>query len=223
MLKKIISTSLFVSLFSNPVLADHHEHHHDHSNHHHNMKMNFHYHKMDESTIKMMKENYDSAKILFNKGIELIKDGDKKSSVEQMLKGLELVKMSMDISYHPAMKMMLMPYKKEECSACKLNKNEDKSKMKKEHECKECTLKRKEHEDFAKKLGYSKEEHEKMSKDLNDITVLVMNTANKMIQEGNKENNILKIENGAKLSKEAFMIHHKNKMMHIEKEVIIKK
>ncbi|GIW23157.1 MAG: hypothetical protein KatS3mg068_2164 [Candidatus Sericytochromatia bacterium] len=224
MLKKFISSSLIFSLLINPVLAHerYQKHNHDeHHEHHHDMKMNFHYHKMDENTIKMMKENYESAKVLFNKGVEVVKEGNKKLSVEQMLQGLALIRMSMDISYHPAMKMMLMPYKKEECKACNLNKND----MKKDHECKECSLKRKEHEEFAKKLGYSKEDHEKMTKDLSEVAMLLMNTGNKLIQEGNKENNLSKIENGAKLTREGFMLHHyKNKpMMHIEKKVIIKK
>lgn len=222
MLKKFIATSLFISLFTSPVLADHHEKHDHKHDHKPEMKMKSHHHKMDENTMKMMKDNYESAKLLFNKGVELVKESSKKSSGEKMLEGLTLIKMSMDISYHPAMKMMLMPYKKQECEACKEKK--DDPKMKKNHECKECSLQKKEHEDFAKKLGYSKEEHDKMGKDLNEVALIMMNTGNKLIQDGNKENNTSKMEMGAKLTREGFMVHHKNKMMHVvEKEVIIKK
>jgi len=208
MLRKIIVSSLFVSLLNIPITAECHEHHehnkHKHHEHKHKM-MNF-FHEMNENTIKMMKENYESSKLLFNKGVELVKEANKNLSYEEMLKGLSLIITSMDISYHPVIKMTFMHYEKEECESCKLNKN-------KKHECKECSLKRKEHEEFIKKLGYSKDEHEKMVKDLQEVVTIVMNTGNKLIKDGSKENNISKMEMGAELTKKAFKIHHKNKML----------
>jgi hypothetical protein len=176
---------------------------------------------MNENTIKMMKENYESSKLLFNKGVELVKEANKNLSYEKMLNGLSLIETSMDISYHPVIKMTFMHYEKEECESCELNKNNYKNKK---YECKDCSLKGKEYEDFTKKLGYSKDEHEKMVKDLQEVVTIVMNTGNKLIKEGSKENNISKMEMGAELTKKAFKIHHKNEMLNsLEEEVAIKK